>query len=160
MKRVATAIALAAAGIALPSCDPGLRPQAASPAASAAIVAEAQAFMADYARDLLAGDRAAIAARYDPDGAHLLFAGSYAFRSHAAIAERYATQWERPAAFAWRNLAYEPAGPDAVVVVGQFVWTPPGGPPETFSYSALLRRRGEALRIRVEDEAPNAPPSR
>jgi hypothetical protein len=147
----------AALTLGLSACDPPPRPRSTA-AAETAIVQEAQAFMAAYARDLLAGDRAAIAARYDPDGAHVLFAGTYRFATHAQIAERYATRWQPPAAFQWRGLAYEPAGPDAVVVVGQFVWTESGAAPLTFSYSALLRRRGGDLRIRVEDEAPSAPP--
>ncbi|HEX8191503.1 MAG TPA: nuclear transport factor 2 family protein [Allosphingosinicella sp.] len=150
----------AALTLGLCACDPAPRPQSAAAAGEAAIVPEAQAFMAAYARDLVAGDRAAVAARYDRAGAHVLFAGSYRFATHAEIAQRYATQWQPPTAFEWRNLAYEPAGPDAVVVVGQFLWTENGAPPLTFSYSALLRRRDGALRIRVEDEAPNAPPSR
>lgn len=154
------ALAAAASMLALAACDPPPRPQSTA-AAEAAIVAEARSFMHSYARDLIAGDRTAVANRYQRAGAHLLFAGSYEFNTHAEIAQRYATQWEPPAAFEWRDLAYEPAGPDAVVVVGHFLWTRRAGtPPITFSYSALLKREEGVLRIRVEDEAPRAPPSR
>jgi hypothetical protein len=160
MKKLYPAAALA---LALAACDPpaprSVGTAAAAAEAEAAIVQEAQALMAAYARDLLAGNRAAIADRYDRTGAHVLFAGSYRFAPHAQIARRYATQWQPPAAFEWRNLAYEPAGPDAVVVVGQFLWTEAGQAPVTFSYSALLRRQDGVLRIRMEDEAPSAPSS-
>jgi hypothetical protein len=151
----------AAALLSLGACHPPI-PPASIPAAAAdaALVAEAETFMADYARELLAGDRAAVAARYDRGGAHLLHSGSHSFDSYEEIVAFYGgADWGPPAAFEWRDLAYEPAGPDAVVVVGQFVWTGVGRAAATYSYSALLRRRDGALRIRVEDEAPSAPPS-
>ena len=48
---------------------------AAAQTAEPAIVAEARSFMEGYARDLLGGDRPAIAARYDRDGAWMVHAG-------------------------------------------------------------------------------------
>jgi len=62
--------------------------------------------------------------------------------------------WKPPASFEWRDLTFEPIGPDAVVVAGQFVWGPvAGAPPMTLSYTSLLRRQEGALRIRLEDES-------
>ncbi|HEU0055269.1 MAG TPA: hypothetical protein VFQ39_18910, partial [Longimicrobium sp.] len=44
-------------------------------AREAALVEEARAFMAGYARDLAAGDREAVAARYDDRGAYMVGGG-------------------------------------------------------------------------------------
>jgi hypothetical protein len=134
-------------------------PLAAQPA-EPPIVAEARAFMADYARALLAGDRAGIAGRYDRDGAFFLGDGRKTFETHARIIAQYAgADWQPPHRFEWRDLSYEPAGADAVVVAGQFLWTPGvGAEPFTFSYTALLHRRDGALRIRLEDESTGARP--
>lgn len=130
------------------------RPLAAQPA-EPPIVAEARAFMADYAEALRRGDRAGIAARYDPDGAWVLGDGRSEFETAARIASVYASDaWQPPAAFDWVDLGYEPAGPDAVVVLGRFAWTPrAGAAPMIFSYTALLRRRDGRLRIRLENES-------
>lgn len=70
----------------------------------------------------------------------------------------YTTRWSPPASFEWRGLAYEPVGPDAVVVTGQFLWGEASGAPLTFSYTGLLVRRDGRLRIRLEDEDPAPPP--
>jgi hypothetical protein len=125
------------------------------------IVAEARAFMVSYAEALLHGDRAGIAARYDRNGAFHLGNGGKSFDSYAAIQAIYAgAGWQPPHGFEWRDLSYEPAGPDAVVIAGQFLWTPrEGAQPRTSSYTALLHRQDGVLRIRVEDEsnAPNRP---
>lgn len=122
--------------------------------AEAPVVAEARAFMAAYARDLLAGDRAGIAARYDRRGYWLMGRGRKLFSTHAETVAVYAgTSWQPPAAFEWRDLSYEPAGPDAVAVVGTFLWTRAAGqPPMTLSYTGLLVRQDGVLRIRIEDE--------
>jgi hypothetical protein len=111
-------------------------------------------------RELAAGDRAAIAARYDRRGAYLQgFAGDV-YDTHQAIAAFYAgPQWRPPRAFAWQNLRYEPVGRDAVLVVGRFIWTPGSGEPVTASYSALLVRQGRQLRIRLEHESAATPRS-
>jgi hypothetical protein len=120
-----------------------------------AAVAEAQAFMEGYARDLLAGDRAAIAARYDRRGAWRVGNGEKSFETWTAIRDFYAgPNWSPPASFAWRELEYQPIGRDAVVVVGLFDWGAVAGrPPVTVSYTGLLVRQGGALRIRLEDES-------
>jgi hypothetical protein len=49
------------------------------------VVDEARAFMADYGRDLLAGDRGAIAARYDRTGAYSLGNGRKQFSPYDAL---------------------------------------------------------------------------
>lgn len=121
-------------------------------AGSSALVREAEAFMAGYARDLLAGNRAGIVERYDPRGAYLVGQGRKEFMPLDSIRAVYMGGWRAPAAFEWQDLSYEPAGPDAVVVVGRFVWGA-GERRLTFSYSALLLRRDGHLRIRVEDES-------
>ena len=122
--------------------------------APAPIVAEAQAFMNDYARDLAAGNRAAIAARYSREGAFALGWSPKRFDDHATIVKNYAgSSWTKPAAFAWRDLSFEPLGPDAVAVVGHFDWTTdPKQPPMRAAYTGVLRRENGALRIRIEHE--------
>lgn len=122
--------------------------------AEAPVVAEARAFMAAYARELAAGDRAAMAARYDRRGSWVMGRGRKLYSTHAETVAVYAgPQWQPPAAFEWRDLSYEPAGSDAVAVVGTFLWTAAAGrPPLTYSYTALLVRQDGVLRIRIEDE--------
>ena len=117
------------------------------------LVREAETFMADYARLLLAGDRARIAALYDPDGAVLVRNGRRTMASRADIVAQYASEsWQPPATFTWRNLYFAAAGPETVVVLGEFVW----GEAEssmTGTYHAILRRENGALVIWIEDEA-------
>jgi len=128
---------------------------AAQPPAEAPIVAEARAFMDGYARDLIAGDRAAIAGRYERRGAWRLGEGGGEFDSYARIVAGYAgPRWTAPRRFEWQDLRYRRAGTDAVQVTGRFAWTPADGRPRPFSYSALLVREEDALRIRLEDERP------
>jgi ketosteroid isomerase-like protein len=117
------------------------------------IIREAEAFMADYARLLLSGDRAAIAALYDPDGAILVRNGQRIAASRADMVQRYAREsWQPPVTFAWRNLHFEAVGADAVVVLGEFAWGA-GDLPRIGTYNALLRREEGRLFIRIEDEA-------
>ena len=127
------------------------------------VVDEAQAFMTGYARDLLAGDRAAIAARYDRTGAYFLGNGRKEFSSYDSVIAQYrSASWAAPSTFEWRDLTFEPAGPDAVVVAGQFLWgSNPRTPGLVMSYTALLRRQEGALRIRIENESldPNSLPA-
>ncbi len=123
--------------------------------ASANVVEEARAFMDAYARDLLGGNRDAIVARYDRTGAYLLGNGHKEFSPYDSIAAQYrGASWQPPVSFAWRDLSFEPSGPDAVVVAGQFAWGAAAGAPSmTLSYTALLRRQDGVLRIRLEDES-------
>jgi hypothetical protein len=127
-------------------------------AADSAIVAEARAFMEGYARDLAAGSRAEIAARYDRRGAYFVFDGERDLPTWEMIDRQYRTHWQAPAAFEWRDLVYEPAGPDAVMVNGWFLWTMAAGEePMRFSYTGLLVRQDGELRIRLENEFPIRP---
>jgi len=154
-----TALTLGAAALALdaaPACaalQDALPRQAEAP--QPAIVAEAERFMADYARELASGDRAAIADRYDRRGAWRVGNGEKALQSWEEIRAFYAgAGWSPPSSFAWRDLSFEPLGPDAVVVVGLFDWgLGAGRAPLTVSYTGLLVRRHGALRIRLEDES-------
>lgn len=129
-------------------------PAAAQPA-EPPIFAEARAFMASYAEALNAGDRAGISGRYDRNGAWFLGNGAKRLETFAQIQTNYSgTNWAPPYRFAWRDLSYEPAGPDAVVIAGQFLWTRrDGDEPIVFSYTALLHRQDGVLRIRLEDES-------
>ena len=111
-------------------------------------------FMADYARDLVAGDRGAIARRYSSRGAYSLGFEPKSFDSAAAIAKRYAgAEWQKPDAFAWSALSYEQLGPDACLATGGFRWTA-GGRAMDFAYTAVLRAEGQQLRIVLEHENP------
>lgn len=132
--------------------------------AAGAPVEEARRFMEDYARDLAAGNRAAIVARYDARGAYVLGNGRKELMTPGQIRAIYTgAEWTPPAAFEWRDLSFEPAGPDAVVVLGRFAWTGCAGqPPAVFSYASLLVRGDGGLRIRMEDESSSpgeAPPA-
>ena len=128
---------------------------------------EATNFMASYAEDLRHGNRTRIAARYSRNGAHFLGNGRSSFEPYAAIVAQYAgADWQSPWRFEWRNLSYLfPACPrhcdEAVVVAGQFLWTPrEGAQPLVYSYTVLLSREDGVLRIALEDEstAPGASP--
>ncbi len=125
----------------------------------APIVREAEAFMEGYAADLRAGDRAAIADRYDRRGAWRLGNGEKSFDSWEGIRTFYGSaSWEPPSSFAWRDLSFEPMGRDAVLVAGLFDWgSVDGKPPVTVSYTGVLVRQGGKLRIRLEDESAKRP---
>jgi len=126
---------------------------AAGQTAEPAIVVDARAFMESYARDLRAGDRAAISGRYDRSGAWIVNAGRAMFVPHDAVVQRYAgTDWVAPAAFEWRDLVFIPSGEDAVTVVGRFLWTPADSAAQLVSYHGQFVRRDGDLRILVEDE--------
>ena len=141
-----------AAAIALSACV--TIPNAPS---AAAVEAEARAFMDAYAVDLREHDREGIAARYDANGAWMIFAGEREFVPAAKLREQYLTGWQGPTSFAWRDLAYEVAGPDSVVVVGAFDWGTDRGV-RRMSYTGLLRRSGDGWRIRMENEGPEPEP--
>lgn len=120
------------------------------------IVAEARTFMATYAEDLRAGDRAKIVARYAPP-AWLARAGRVEVADQASLARGYGEgSWSAPAAFDWIDLNYAPSGPETVSVIGRFRWTGGNGQSVLMSYHGLLVRTDEGLRIKVEDETPVA----
>ena len=118
---------------------------------SSDVIREAEAFMEAYAGDLSRGDRSAVAARYDRGGAYFLIAGGREFASHDAITRNYASSWQPPTRFEWRDLKFDAVGTDAVVVNGWFTWGGTDGA-KTFTYTGFLRRQDGKLRIRLEDE--------
>jgi hypothetical protein len=144
--------------LALGACAVHVRTPATERAAAAALVSEAQAFMREYADDLAQGRRDAIIARYDPRGVYFVGNGRKQLLPTDSIVASYRGRWQPPASFAWRDLSYEAAGPDAVVVTGLFDW---GLPDRTIqmSYTGLLLRQGGRWMIRLEDEsvAPQRP---
>jgi hypothetical protein len=115
--------------------------------------AEARAFMESYARDLRAGAREAIVARYDPRGSYRVGNGRKEFESLDSTRAMYMGPWEAPASFEWRDLSYEVLSDDAVMVVGRFEWTGADGKMLPLSYTGLLLRRDGQWRIRLEDES-------
>jgi hypothetical protein len=147
-------IALCTAGLtAAPAMGaaPGSRVQ--HDTTATALMAEAVAFMAGYAEDLLRGNRAALADRYDLDGVFELRPGRKYLTSHDALRSHYEDLWSPPVSFEWRDLSYEVVGPEAVLITGLFDWGGSGGSSVTQSYAALLRRGPGGLRIRMEAEA-------
>jgi hypothetical protein len=162
----AAAVVIAVASLTACGGSQGAPVRQTDSAAAAGITAEARTFMDAYARDLLAGDRAAIGARYDPAGAYLLGNGQKDFSPYDSIVARYSdSRWSPPHAFEWRDLSFEPVGSDAVFIAGLAAWTSaPGSAPIILSYTAVLERRDGSLRIRLEDESvdprsmPAAPP--
>ena len=115
--------------------------------------AEARAFMEEYGADLRSHNRAAIADRYDPDGAWFVINGRSGFETAAKIREGYLTEWRGPNSFAWHDLAFDVVGPDAVAVIGAFDWGRAEGV-RRYSYTGLLKRKAGTWRIRIEDETP------
>ena len=118
----------------------------------ASLVARAERFMEGYAEDLRTGNREAIIARYDTRGGYLVGNGRKEFVPFDSTRAYYLTAWSPPASFEWHDLSYEPVGDDAVVVTGRFTWGRPSGPLQ-LSYTGLLLRHGDDLRIRLEDES-------
>jgi hypothetical protein len=156
-KRAARVGLCVAALTGLLACD-GSQPKDVRPNDSASAVAitnEARAFMDAYARDLLAGDRAAVGTRYDRSGAYFLGNGRKEFSPYDSVVAQYKdARWTPPSAFEWRDLSFEPVGPDAVFVAGLAAWTSASGStPIILSYTAVLKRQDGALRIRLEDES-------
>ena len=151
MRRLRLA-AVVALGVASAAC-------ASLPGSAGDIEAEARDFMAGYARDLLEGNRAAIADRYDRRGAYMAGGGRQRLAPPDSIRAQYlSASWSAPAGFEWRDLSYEIVGPGAVLVSGRFEWRTPAGRTLPASYTALLVRRDGRLRIRAEHEdvAPSA----
>lgn len=116
--------------------------------------AEARAFMESYARDLRAGARQAIAARYDRRGSYRVGNGTKVLEPLDSIRAFYTSSaWQPPATFEWRDLSYEVLSDDAVMVVGRFEWTDAQGKMLPISYTGLLLRQDGQWRIRLEDES-------
>lgn len=110
--------------------------------------------MEGYAVDLLAHDVVAISNRYDRRGAYLLGHGAKTFEPFDSVRERYAEGWQGPASFEWHDLSFEVLSSDAVVVAGRFSWALDDSvAPLSGSYTGLLVRQEDELRIRLEDES-------
>jgi hypothetical protein len=120
------------------------------------LLIEAKSFMAAYGEDLKAGKRQEIANRYDPEGAYRVGNGAKVYKSFETIRESYLGKWKPPVRFEWHDLSYEVVGPNAVLVIGRFDW---GLADKTvpLSYTGLLVRRGDTLKIRLEDESAGTP---
>lgn len=116
------------------------------------LTTEVQSFMASYANDLRTPNRERIVQRYHSNGAYLVINGTKRFVAFDAIRERYLGKWQPPADFEWCDISVETISEDAAVVVAFFNWSTTEGT-EQYSYSALLLRQNEELRIRLEDEA-------
>jgi hypothetical protein len=114
---------------------------------------DAREFMFGYAEDLRNGRRQSIIDRYDRRGAFRVGEGEKNLESWELIRAVYMTQWTPPSSFAWRDLTYEPAGNDAIIIVGLFDWGLADGRRLTFSYTGFLVRQDGELRIRLEDES-------
>lgn len=115
---------------------------------------EVAAFMRDYETDLKSGNREAVIARYDSAGVHVLGDGGKVFLPLDSLAAVYRGGWQGPAFFEFLNLSYEPAGEDAMLVLGQFRWADAGATDTAmYSYTGLIRRTPAGLRIRVENES-------
>src|SRR3982751_1554182 len=104
---------LAAAGIACAS----------APRSAPDVEAEARAVMEGIARDLNAGDRDGMIARYDERGSFFVGGGSKQFAPPDSVRAIYrGPGWSPPAKFEWHDLSYDVLSPDAVVVAGRFDW--------------------------------------
>ena len=151
-----TAVALLAAGACTTqTVADSASGSAMSGATDSTMIVEVKAFMDGYAKDLLAGNRVGIGERYDRQGAWMVGNGLAAKQSYDSITARYAgPSWQPPASFTWKDLAYEPQGVNAVLVVGRFAWgMAAGSEPLVASYSALLQRQDGQWRIHLEDES-------
>jgi len=156
LRRIVPLLLLALSALRIPAHAQG----GGGPRASDRLVADAQAFMASYAEDLLAGRRDAIAARYDRRGAYRVGLGEKELQSFDSIGAMYrGRMWGPPVSFAWHDLSYEVVGPDAVVVTGLFDWGAAADRKIRVSYTGLLVRQDGRLVIRLEDES-YAPPRR
>jgi hypothetical protein len=112
---------------------------------------EGRRFMENYGKDLRSHDRSALAARYAPSGATILFNGVPIPGSFEDIAARYRDEWTGPTDFAWNDLFFDVVGPDSVVVTGTFDWGTPDGR-ERYTYANILQRHDGEFRIRREVE--------
>jgi hypothetical protein len=104
MVPILRAAIIAAIAIFLAACVP-IPPD---PAPREDLVREARWFMDAYAADIRAGNREAIADRYDRRGAYFLGNGTKELASFDAIRNDYLTGWKPPADFEWFDLSYEP----------------------------------------------------
>ena len=123
-----------------------------TPAPTDDALTDVREFMAGYARELAAGERAAIAERYDPAGSVVLLNGGTIVSTHAQTRTRYQENWTPPLAFAWDSLSYHPIEPGVVLVVGRFEWVRAAADTSVYSYGGILRMTPQGWRIRSEIE--------
>jgi len=117
------------------------------------IVAEAEAFYAGYAADLLAGNREGLADRYSDAGNYFLGNGRKTFLTHEIMTSVYTSDtWNAPEEFEWVDMSFEAVGPDAVMVLGQYNWIRETRD-WTFSYASMLLRKDGEWKIRFEDQS-------
>lgn len=124
------------------------------------IAGQARRFMQDYARDLRAGDRAALADRFDRGGAWRLTPDSryWVRQDWQQIRDTFAApDWRPPAHFDWFTLDLQVVDRDAVAVAAVVDRGGSGDRAAFHLYSALLVRGRDGFRIRMEHLAP-APP--
>jgi hypothetical protein len=114
----------------------------------------ARAWFEDYARELKAGDRSAIVARYHHDGAWIVRNGVPKLLSSKDLEARYRQpQWQPPVHFKWKDLVLEPVGEGGLLAVGQLLWKAEGAnTAQLYSYTGLLLQVDGKWRIRLEDE--------
>lgn len=146
MRTILTAIALLASPLA------AFAQAAPAAVAEAPIVAEARAFMTGYAADLRSGNREGLVARYDRRGVYFPTTQSR-FMSFEGIGNLYRGEWGPPVSFEWKDLTFEPLGPDAIAVTGHFLWEEPRGQTALLAYTGVLVRQDGVLRIRIEHES-------
>ncbi|HET7537796.1 MAG TPA: hypothetical protein VFJ90_15160 [Candidatus Didemnitutus sp.] len=137
------------------------QPAPAHPAETAGqIPPDAKAFMDAYAKDLKAGNRDSIIARYHSQGVFILAVGVDDLMRPRQIADFYRTQWQPPHAIAWRNLRYRSLSPETILIEGGFDWQQTADKPaQYFSYGAILIKEPTGFHIRSEIEFPQAPAS-
>lgn len=119
-----------------------------------ALYSAARAWFEGYARELQAGDRSAIIARYHHDGAWMVRNGVPKLLSFAELEARYRQPaWQPPVHFEWRDLVLEIIGEGGLLGVGQLLWTVEGtNKAQLYSYTGLLVQVDGQWRIRLEDE--------
>lgn len=115
---------------------------------------ELRAFYDSYANDLREHRRDAIGERYDRRGVWFLGNGAKRHVSFEDNKKSYATKWNGPKRFDWKDLSFEMIDANSAVAIGKFEWQGERDEkPLTCSYTGLLHRTNGRWRIRVEDES-------
>jgi len=115
---------------------------------------ELRAFYDSYADDLREHKRDAIGERYDRRGVWFLGNGGKRHVSFEDNKKSYATKWNGPKKFDWKDLTFEVINASSAVAIGKFEWQgETDAKPFTCSYTGLLHRTSGQWRIRIEDES-------
>lgn len=120
--------------------------------AAAKTEAEIRKFYDDYAEDLKAGRRSAIADRYDPNGSYRMGGGRKSLQTIEQVRDVYMNKWAPPKSFAWKDMSIEILSPEVALVAALFEWPSADGQVRTYSYTGVLVKRGGRWYIRLEDE--------